>query len=183
MGTDDIRERIRKRIKATGVNVSEVERRAELQPKFLHDFLSARKNSLKGDTLQKIAVVLGTTEIWLMRGIEPEEAGFGSKSPKAVDFDGSSFKMIGRAVAASRAREASVIFTRLDIANGSCTYIEGESGEPQRASVVDPAVRLPNNAYAQSLLWQTPLVVKIKELTLDTGARIAFILDALSPER
>lgn len=71
--TDTLPDRLRKRLTAIGISPRKASLDAGLSTRFLNNIFDGKSVSPRSDSLAAIAKVLGTTEVWLMRGEGPEE--------------------------------------------------------------------------------------------------------------
>jgi transcriptional regulator with XRE-family HTH domain len=181
MGTMTFKDRIKRRLNALDLSVAEAERCAELPRTYLADLLSGKKKTLKDDALARLATVLKTTDIWLLReaGAEtldqPEgraPAFQGIPPTSSYPFDTSEISDVGNG------ENADIVIVRLDISSGECLFHDKAGSAAVRIGiVVDPALFLANNAYASHMAARRALRVLLKRVTLASGAEISFILD------
>ena len=181
MGTTTFRDRIKKRLKALDLGVAEVERQAEFPRTYLADLLSGKKKTLKDDALARLAGVLKTTDIWLLREAGPETTerpASRAAAPRDIlptssyPFDILSISDVGNG------ENADIVIVRLDMSSGECLFHEkAASGVTRRGIVVDPALFLANNAYASHMAARRVLRVLLKRVTIAPGDEISFILD------
>jgi transcriptional regulator with XRE-family HTH domain len=184
MGTLTFKDRIKKRLSAVGLSVAEAERLAELPRTYLADLLSGKKKTLKDDALARLAAVLKTTDIWLLREAGPESldepggrapASQGHTPAPSDAFDSSEVAVV------KQGEKEDILIVRLDIVSGECLFHEkAASGAQRRGIVVDPELFLANSSYASHMAARRVLRVLLKRVTLASGAEISFILDNLA---
>lgn len=75
-------DRIQKRLAATGKSARAASLEAGLSDAFVRNILKGKSGSPSADNLAKLARVLGTTEVWLIREVGPEEV----EAPKVNGF-------------------------------------------------------------------------------------------------
>ncbi|QOF71446.1 helix-turn-helix transcriptional regulator [Aminobacter sp. SR38] len=70
--SSDLATRIQQRLSELGKSARGASLEAGLSDGFIRNILTGKSTSPRGDTLEKLAIVLGTSEAWLLRG-EPAE--------------------------------------------------------------------------------------------------------------
>jgi len=128
-------ERIDRRLRAVGMTARAASLAAGLSDGFVRNIIRGKSGSPRGENLAKIARVLRTTEIWLLRGEGPEEAGLASapglpRLPPTGEVAPADVRLPKAMV-----RDVPVRGT----ANGAVISRPGEGGQTVEGFVLDPA--------------------------------------------
>ena len=77
---------------------------------------------MRGDALTKLAQVLETTEMWLLRGVGPEVAqedvGQAEERAELERF----YLSLGSIESVGPVERRSIVLTRMDLASGACSF-------------------------------------------------------------
>ncbi len=159
----DYGRRVAELIRGLNIPVREVERRGAWRAGFISDLIRGRKRGLSQEDTTILAKILGTTEFFLLRGVN----AIAQPAPERL----APLAYIGQRFTA----QARIV--RVDFENGDCGVRLDDAGAVLTAKIVDPAFSLPHNAYARAALERTSIKVMAKLGRLQEAGDILFILD------
>lgn len=173
----DFRRRIKARIDELGMSVAEVERRCGFRASYIHELLSGKKQSMRGDAMQKLASVLKTSDLWLMRGIGSPDAE--AEEALAIEHIAPQFaEAMKGATSVEKGRELNVVIDGLTNSTGEVTFRLLGATAVHRGYVVDPAFFVPDNIFLNSFLTKRAISAQAKIVNTEDGKRFVVIVDA-----
>jgi transcriptional regulator with XRE-family HTH domain len=181
---DALRQRIRERIAALGTNVAEVERRSGFTHSFLHDFLAGKKQSMRGDSLERLANTLEADLNWLVLGrgvVQIESPAPEVRFAPLGNLPASAKGLAEQITEVQPTFAAQILIDSLNVATGEMVCRMNDAPQAQCGFIVDPAVFLPENPYARALSSRRPIAVEAKRLVLKGDRCLLAIIDAKVP--
>lgn len=174
----DFRKRIKARIDELGMSVAEVERRCGFRASYIHELLSGKKQTMRGDATQRLASVLKTSDLWLMRGIGSANAGVDDVLPHNNNITPQYFEVMKDAKSTENARELNVVIDGITNSTGEVTFRLSGANAVHRGYVVDPTFFIPENIFLTSFLTKRAISAKAKVVHMVDGRRLVVIVDA-----
>ncbi|MCW2275091.1 transcriptional regulator with XRE-family HTH domain [Rhodoblastus acidophilus] len=174
----DFRKRIKARIEELGLSVAEVERRCGFRPSYIHELLSGKKQTMRGDAMQKLASVLKTSDIWLLRGIGAPDAEvedvFSGENQNVQQYP----EAIRGAKSVDAVRELTLIIDGLTNSTGEVTFRLLGANSAHRGFVADPAFFVADNIFLNSFLTKRAISARAKLVHTNDGKKVVVIVDA-----
>ncbi|QJP13293.1 hypothetical protein G3545_06285 [Starkeya sp. ORNL1] len=182
-------DRVQRRMSALELTAVEVERRAGFNRGYVSDLFYGKKGTIKGGKLVDLARVLETTEIWLLRGVGEEDRGptvyaslisGSATSGKAEPMNGLPAEVRTSWDQVSRAQEIRVSIKWLNLETGACGVATDSHPEATiAATIVDPAIMLPNSPYGLAFASRSIITVIAKAASRSGGQNHIVIIDFL----
>jgi len=176
MSWEKIRSRIEKRMQEKGLNKAEISRNLGRSPGFMHDFLTGKQRRLNDDDTRQLAKMLNVSVAWILGLEAPDFSNPRAPAPSPVPLENIDAMSPSPPTDVGEAGDYTVIFSALDLISGRANVIY-DGGHQCVARIVDPAVSMPGNRYAQALLHKLPLQVIAKKVAHGYGLETLVILD------